>query len=132
VSSDARLVLAAQRGDAASLGILLERHRTSMYALALRLLGHKPEAQDAVQDAFLVALSGIDRLRKPEAAGGWLHSISRRSGTPPAPVLRTTPREVVAREVRSPRDSQASIRTPNVEEEQPCAYPSTTPNCISM
>jgi proline iminopeptidase len=69
--------MAAQRGDAASLGILLERHRASMYALALRILGRKPEAQDAVQDAFLVALSGIDRLRKPEAVGGWLHAILR-------------------------------------------------------
>jgi RNA polymerase sigma factor (sigma-70 family) len=77
VSSDARLVMAAQRGDAASLGILLERHRVSMYALALRILGRKPEAQDAVQDAFLVALSGIDRLRMPEAVGAWLHSILR-------------------------------------------------------
>ena len=77
MSSDARLAVAAQRGDVASLGILLERHRASMHTLALRILGHKPEAQDAVRDAFLVALSSIDRLREPEAVGGWLRSILR-------------------------------------------------------
>jgi RNA polymerase sigma factor (sigma-70 family) len=77
VVSDAELARAAQGGDATSLGILLERYRASLHALALRMLGHSPEAQDAVQDAFLIALRGIDRLREPEAVGGWLHGILR-------------------------------------------------------
>ena len=75
--SDAELVRVAQNGDAVSLGVLLERHRASLYALALRMLGHGPETQDAVQDAFVVALSSIGRLREPEAVGGWLHGILR-------------------------------------------------------
>ena len=75
--SDAELARAAQNGDAASLGALLERHDASLYALALRILGRGPEAQDAVQDAFLIALSRIDRLREPEAVGGWLRGILR-------------------------------------------------------
>src|SRR5215218_3369603 len=73
VLSDAELARAAQNGDAASLGALLERHDASLYALALRILGRGPEAQDA----FLIALSRIDRLREPEAVGGWLHGILR-------------------------------------------------------
>jgi RNA polymerase sigma factor (sigma-70 family) len=77
VLSDAELARAAQRGDAASLGILLERHRAPLHALALRFLGHGPEAQDAVQDTFLTALRMIDRLREPEAVGGWLRGIVR-------------------------------------------------------
>jgi hypothetical protein len=71
VLSDAQRARAAQRGDAVSLGILLERHRAPLYALALRFLGHWPQqAQDVVQDVFLIALSSIDRLREPEAMGG--------------------------------------------------------------
>jgi RNA polymerase sigma factor (sigma-70 family) len=77
VLSDAELVRTAHRGDAASLGILLERHRAPLYALALRFLGHGPDAQDAVQDAFFIALRTIDRLREPEAVGGWLRGILR-------------------------------------------------------
>jgi RNA polymerase sigma-70 factor (ECF subfamily) len=77
VYSDAELARAAQGGDATSLGILLERYRASLHAQALRMLGHGPEAQDAVQDAFLIALRAIDRLREPEAVGGWLHGILR-------------------------------------------------------
>jgi RNA polymerase sigma-70 factor (ECF subfamily) len=77
VLSDVELARAAQNGDAASLGVLLERHRAALYALALRILGHRPEAQDAVQDTFLIALNSIDRLRDPEAVGGWLRGILR-------------------------------------------------------
>jgi RNA polymerase sigma factor (sigma-70 family) len=77
VLSDAELVRIAQKGDATSLGILLERHRAPLHALALRFLGYGPDAQDAVQDAFLIALRTIERLREPEAVGGWLRGVLR-------------------------------------------------------
>jgi RNA polymerase sigma factor (sigma-70 family) len=75
VLGDAELARAAQNGDAARLGILLERYRASFYALALRFLGHGPEAQDAVQGTFLIALNNIDRLREAEVVAGWLRGI---------------------------------------------------------
>src|SRR5829696_3526661 len=75
---DEELAKAAQRGDTVSLGILLERHRAPLQALALRVLGHRPQqAQDVVQDVFLVALSTIEGLREPKAVGGWLRAILR-------------------------------------------------------
>jgi RNA polymerase sigma factor (sigma-70 family) len=77
VFSDADLARAAQRGDVASLGILLERHRAPLYAVALRMLGYGPHAEDAIQDAFLIGMRSIDRLREPEVVGGWLHGILR-------------------------------------------------------
>src|SRR4051812_35130969 len=40
-------------------------------------LGYTPEAQDAVQEAFLIALRKIDQLREPEAVSGWLRAIMR-------------------------------------------------------
>ena len=74
--SDEELAKAAQGGDAVSLGILLERHRAPLYALALRFLGHRPQqAQDIVQDVFVVALSTIEQLREPKAVGRWLRAI---------------------------------------------------------
>lgn len=75
--TDAELVRTAWGGDATSLGILLERHRAPLYALALRFLGPGADAQDAVQDTFLIALRTIERLREPEAVGGWLRGILR-------------------------------------------------------
>jgi RNA polymerase sigma factor (sigma-70 family) len=75
--SDADLVLAAQRGDVAALGLLLARHEPSMHAVALNILGYGPEAQDAVQDAALVALRRVADIRDPLAAGPWLHAVVR-------------------------------------------------------
>jgi RNA polymerase sigma factor (sigma-70 family) len=77
VLSDTELARVAQSGDGVSLGILLERHRSPLYALALRFLGFTSDAQDAVQDTFLTALRTIDRLREPEAVGRWLRGILR-------------------------------------------------------
>lgn len=75
--SDAELVGAARGGDAASLGLLLERYRPSLYGRALQILGHGQEAQDAVHDTFLVALRKLDLIREPAAVGGWLHAVLR-------------------------------------------------------
>lgn len=77
MSSDTDLVRAARGGDVVSLGLLLERHRASLHGVALRLLGNGPQAEDAVHDAFLVALRRIDQLREPAAVGGWLRAVVR-------------------------------------------------------
>ena len=73
--SDAELVRAAQAGETAALGTLLERHRSRLHAIALSMLGHGAPAEDAVQDAFLVALRRIGELRDPAAAGAWMVTI---------------------------------------------------------
>jgi RNA polymerase sigma factor (sigma-70 family) len=72
---DAALVRAAQAGDHASLGALLERHRALLLAAAVGMLGHGPQAEDAVHDTFLVALRRIGDVREPAAARAWLLAI---------------------------------------------------------
>lgn len=74
---DAELVLLAQAGDAAALGALLARHEAGMRAVALSVLGYGPDAEDAVQDAMLVALRRIGEVRDPAAVGPWLRAIVR-------------------------------------------------------
>jgi len=48
-----------------------------MRAVALGVLGYGPDAEDAVQDAMLVALRRIDEVRDPAAVGPWLRTIVR-------------------------------------------------------
>ena len=74
---DAQLVRAAQDGDVASLGTLLERHRAALHAVAVSMLGPGARAEDAVQDTFVIALRRIDGVRDPAAARGWLVSVLR-------------------------------------------------------
>ncbi|MGV9212205.1 RNA polymerase sigma factor [Micromonospora sp. RB23] len=70
-------VRSAQRGDTAGFALLLDRHYPGMLAVAHRLLGSRPDAEDACQDAAITAFSRIGELRDPEAARSWLHAIVR-------------------------------------------------------
>lgn len=74
---DPELVRAAQAGDAGCLGLLLARHRAGMRAVALAVLGHSHDAEDAVQEATLIALRRIGDVRDPESVGPWLRMIVR-------------------------------------------------------
>ncbi|MCA2214376.1 RNA polymerase sigma factor [Jidongwangia harbinensis] len=76
-TDEAQLVRAARGGAVECLGVLLARHRAGMVAVALSLLGHRPAAEDAVQEAALVALRRIGDLRDPDAVGPWLRAIVR-------------------------------------------------------
>jgi RNA polymerase sigma-70 factor (ECF subfamily) len=77
--SDGDLVIAARAGDGAALGLLLARHRPRLLASALRLLGYRADAEDAVQETFLAALRHLDAVREPAAVGAWLHAVLRRA-----------------------------------------------------
>lgn len=76
-AQDAELVRAARAGDAGSLGILFERYRPHLLALAIAILGHRAEAEDAVHDTFVTALAQFAELNDPAAVGGWLHATLR-------------------------------------------------------
>ena len=54
LQSDADLFLLLQEGQTDTLGILYDRHAGLVYGIALRLLGNRAEAEDLVQDIFLV------------------------------------------------------------------------------
>ncbi|MET8832108.1 sigma-70 family RNA polymerase sigma factor [Streptomyces sp. NPDC004610] len=74
---DAALTRAAQAGEVAALGVLLERHRAGMRAVALSILGPGADADDVMQDAALTALRRIGGVREPGSVGAWLRMIVR-------------------------------------------------------
>ncbi|MEV6419561.1 sigma-70 family RNA polymerase sigma factor [Streptomyces sp. NPDC051662] len=77
---DAVLTRAAQAGDVTALGLLLERHRAGMRAVALSVLGPGPDVDDVVQDAAVTALRRVGDVRDPAAVGAWLRMIVRNAG----------------------------------------------------
>ncbi|MCA1220375.1 RNA polymerase sigma factor [Streptomyces sp. 8L] len=75
--TDAEMARAAQAGDAGALGGLLVRHRPALLAVAISLVGYGPDAEDAVQEASMIALSRIGSLRDPAAVAPWLRAVVR-------------------------------------------------------
>jgi RNA polymerase sigma-70 factor (ECF subfamily) len=88
--SDTALLDEHARGDVDAFGELARRHRDRLWAVALRTLGDREEAADAVQDALLAALRassgrGIgaaeavettsSAFRGEAAVTTWLHRI---------------------------------------------------------
>jgi RNA polymerase sigma-70 factor, ECF subfamily len=76
--SDAELVERARQGDAAAFGHLVERHRSSVYRAALAALRSPAEAEDAAQDAFLLAYQRLGSFRGEATFKTWLISIAWR------------------------------------------------------
>lgn len=75
--SDVELVTGWRSGDVSCAALLFQRYRAGMRAVAVSLLGPGADADDAVQDALLIALSRCAALRDPAAVGAWLRGITR-------------------------------------------------------
>ncbi len=73
-----RLVLQARAGDAEAFGALVTLHRRAARRVALVALGNPAEADEAVQEACLVAWRKVARLEDPEAFRAWLLQITWR------------------------------------------------------
>lgn len=76
--SDAELLAEFRSGAATALGTLLERHLPGLRASAIRRLGFRADADDAVQETCLIALTRIGDVRSPDAIVGWLHTVLAR------------------------------------------------------
>jgi RNA polymerase sigma-70 factor (ECF subfamily) len=73
--SDADLLRAHVDGDREAFAELVRRHRDRLWAVALRTIGDREEAADAVQDALLSAHRNAARFRGDSAVTTWLHRI---------------------------------------------------------
>ena len=73
--SDADLLRAHVDGDPDAFAELVRRHRDRLWAVALRTIGDREEAADAVQDALLSAHRAADRFRGDSQVTTWLHRI---------------------------------------------------------
>jgi RNA polymerase sigma-70 factor, ECF subfamily len=63
-------------GDPNAFGELVRRHRDRLWAVALRTLGDREEAADAVQDALVSAFRAAHTFRGQSAVTTWLHRIT--------------------------------------------------------
>ncbi|MEP6496024.1 MAG: sigma-70 family RNA polymerase sigma factor [bacterium] len=66
---------AAARGDSSAFGQLVERYLARALALASRILHHREDAEDLVQDAFLSALRHIGDFDVARPFWPWLSRI---------------------------------------------------------
>jgi RNA polymerase sigma-70 factor, ECF subfamily len=70
------LLVSARRGDADAFDELARAHVDRLFAVALRIVGDRAEAEDVVQEALLRAWRSIGRFRGRSAFFTWLYRIT--------------------------------------------------------
>lgn len=105
-------------GDRGAFGTLVERHRDRLWAVALRTLGDREDAADALQDALISAYRGAAGFRGACAVTTWLHRIvvnacldlaRRRAVRPAQPLLDDPASDRPARDTVTDRETSLAV-----------------------
>lgn len=73
--SDAEIARRIEAGDQAAFTLLMRRHNQTLYRTARSILKDDTEAEDVVQDAYLLAYRSIDKFRGDAKLSTWLTRI---------------------------------------------------------
>jgi RNA polymerase sigma-70 factor (ECF subfamily) len=107
--SDAALVARARSGDASAFEAVASRHVKAVLGLVRQQIGDEHAAEDATQQALILAYRSLHQLDEPERFAGWLYRIA----------VREAKRAVQkgAREVATARvpEQEAEIRASDAE-----------------
>lgn len=73
--SDGTLVRRVLDGDVDAYAVLVSRYRARFARYAVRMLGNREDAEEALQDAFVRAWRALRRCHDPERFDAWLFQI---------------------------------------------------------
>lgn len=74
--SDIQDIRQAIKGNHSAYQRLMNRHKTLVYTLALRLVGNTQEAEEVAQDAFVKAFGALHKFEGKSKFSTWLYSIT--------------------------------------------------------
>ena len=74
-STDAELIAAVLSGNVEAFSELIRRHEATCARFAVRMLGSRADADDALQSAFMRAFRGLNTCRERDRFGAWLYHI---------------------------------------------------------
>ncbi len=76
--TDAELVEAARGGEVKDFGELYRRHYAAVVGVAYCAVADRHMAEDAAQEAFVIASHELARLRRADRFGPWICTIAKR------------------------------------------------------
>ncbi len=76
IEEERALVQRAQKGDGAAFEDIVRANEATVYRLALRQLGNREDAEDAAQEVFLKAYTGLASFRGDSKLSVWLYRIT--------------------------------------------------------
>jgi RNA polymerase sigma factor (sigma-70 family) len=76
-ADDATLARAAGTGDQRALAAIYDRYGARLLGLCRSLLRDPADAEDCLQELFIIAATRLRELREPAALRGWLFAVAR-------------------------------------------------------
>jgi RNA polymerase sigma-70 factor (ECF subfamily) len=101
MTADGRLVECVLEGDSEAFGELVRRYERRAFAIAYRLLGHRHDAEDLVQDSFMVALDQLEKFDLARPFAPWFFRILVNLGHNARDARRVRSTEEIPHEVAS-------------------------------
>jgi RNA polymerase sigma-70 factor, ECF subfamily len=111
VEVDRDLVERARKGDREAFAVLVHQVSDGLYAVAWRILRDSGLAEDALQNALVLAWRRLPKLRDPERFEAWIHRILVHACYDESQRTRAWRRSVTVLpiELPSPSDSSSTI-----------------------
>jgi len=75
--TDADLATRAASGDQAALAAIFDRYAGHLLGFCRSMVRNQADADDCLQDVFVVAASRLDGLRQPDRLRSWLFAVAR-------------------------------------------------------
>lgn len=72
---DSEYILAIKKGDRKAFGLLVQKHQSYAYTLALRILKNPEDAKEVAQDSFIKIYHHLHNFQEKSAFKTWLYKI---------------------------------------------------------
>ncbi len=69
------VVKKACKGDAAAQAWLYDQYNKAMFNICIRMVSARADAEDLLQESFIIAFTKLPQLKEAEQFGGWLRRI---------------------------------------------------------
>src|SRR5688500_762224 len=66
----------ALRGERAGLEYLIRKYKNMAFAVALKIVSNREDAEEVVQDAFLKAFASLSKFKRASRFSTWLYRIT--------------------------------------------------------
>jgi len=76
-TNDEELILRYYQGDQEALKVIFKRHKDGMFNFALRLVGNRADAEDAVSHAFMMVCEKRYTIKPGASFKTWIYTVAR-------------------------------------------------------
>ena len=76
IQTEEQLIKKAKSGDTKAMAELVKYHSADIYNIGLRFMGNKSEAEDVLQETFLIMLKKLNTFEEKAALSTWLNRIA--------------------------------------------------------